>query len=245
MENSTNHEHTMLFIHGAGSSADFWHMQHEAFPHAHYVNLPGHGPSHEPPTGRSFSIEDYAGWVAGYVERVGLDSVVVNGHSMGGALALELALRQPDWLAGLVLTCTGARFSIDSTLLSLLRDDFEEGVDRIMEDSFPSGGNLTYRQRAIRYGTKRQMLRTPQQVVLADYAASARFDVTGKLHEVRVPTLIVAGELDRLTPPELSAELHRGIAGSRLVVLPNAGHMLPMEQAEEYNGLLAGLRSYV
>jgi len=238
-------EGTLVFVHGAGSSADFWHMQREAFPEAHYINLPGHGWAQAGSAltasigdGRE-TIEEYADWLAGYIEERELEGVVLDGHSMGGAVALELALREPGWLRGMVLTCSGARFEASGTLMRLLREDFESAIDFIVGESFGKGeGELSYKDKAMRYGTKRQMLRTSRDVVLGDYAASERFDVKDRLGEVDMPTLVVVGEQDRVTPVELSKELEEGIKGSQLVVVEGAGHMLPMEKAAKYNGVV-------
>src|SRR5207244_3712195 len=163
------------------------------------------------------SVEEYADWVAQYIEagslrsrgsgigdrgsvlpaapipdpharkRVpaipGTASVVLNGHSMGGAIALTLALRRPAWLRAIVLTGTGARLRVLPRLLELLRTDYPAAVDLIVEQSFapPPPGGLTYAQRAQRNGTKRQLLRTPQAVTLGDYEACDRFDVMPRL----------------------------------------------------------------
>jgi pimeloyl-ACP methyl ester carboxylesterase len=242
-------EYTLIFVHGAGSSADFWHLQQVAFPLAYYVNLPGHvgrepGATSKEPleelssiVHRPSSIAGYADGLAEYIECNGLERVVLAGHSMGGSVALELALRQPDWLGGLVLTCAGARYPVSARLVELLREDYETAVDFILAQSFaPHEGALMYKQRAVRYGTRRQMLRTPPEVVMSDYEACAEFDVKDRLTEINAPTLVIAGGEDRLTPPTLSRELHMGIKGSRLVIVEGAGHMLPMEWPDEYNG---------
>ena len=74
------------------------------------------------------SVEQYADWVARYVEAQAdqagspLQSVVLNGHSMGGAITLALALRRPAWLRAIVLTGTGARLRVLPRLMELLRD---------------------------------------------------------------------------------------------------------------------------
>src|SRR5215210_723769 len=172
----------LVFIHGAGSNADFWHWQQSAFPDAHYANLPGHGqPSRvrdlapeaeenpninpKPKTQNPNSIEAYTDWVEHYVEGSGIEQVVLSGHSMGGAITLTLALREPEWLKAIVLTGTGARLRVLPTLLELLRDDYPAAVDLIVKESFASpSGPLTYGQQARINGTRRQMLRTPQEV---------------------------------------------------------------------------------
>jgi pimeloyl-ACP methyl ester carboxylesterase len=163
----------LIFIHGAGANSDFWHWQQSAFPEAHYLNLPGHykgsgargqGSDSEDTASNPKSkfqnpksIPAYADWVAQYVEDEGLESVVLNGHSMGGAITMTLALRQPAWLKAIILTGTGARLRVLPRLLELLRTDYPAAVDLIIQDSFaPPSEPLTYAQRARLNGTRRQ-----------------------------------------------------------------------------------------
>jgi pimeloyl-ACP methyl ester carboxylesterase len=231
----------LLFVHGAGSQAGFWHEQQKAFPGALYVNLPGHGVgeygNHTVSLpGQELGIEPYAEALARYIESSGLHDVILDGHSMGGAVALTLALRHPPWLRALVLTSTGARFRVPPDLLDLLRTDYPAAVERIVELCFvPVEGELSYAQRIARNGTRRKLLRTPQAVTLSDYESSACFDVTTRLDEIEVPTIIVVGSEDRMTGPDVSAELHAGIPSSRLCIIEAAGHMLPLERPGEYN----------
>ncbi len=246
----------LVFIHGAGSNADFWHWQQSAFPGAHYLNLPGHrqgarargqGSDSEDTASNPKSkfqnpksIPAYADWVAQYVEDEGLESVVLNGHSMGGAITMTLALRQPAWLKAIILTGTGARLRVLPRLLELLGTDYPAGVDLIIEQSFaPPSGPLTYAQRARLNGVRRQILRTPQEVTRGDYQACDGFDVMERVGEITVPALCIVGAQDRMTPPRYGEFLHSRIAGSRLEVIEGAGHMLPMEQSEEYNRRVA------
>ncbi len=240
----------IVFVHGAGSNADFWHEQRTAFPDAHYVDLPSHvsgvrsqrlgvGEGHNTRysvLGTQSSVEGYADWLAAQIEEADWESVVLNGHSMGGAIALTLALRRPIWLKGIVLTGTGARLRVLSRLLDLLRTDYPAAVDLIVEESFaPPSESLSYKQKALRNGTRRQTLRTLQAVTLADYEACDHFDVMSSVAEISIPTLCIVGDQDCMTPPRYSEYLHEKIKGSRLEVIEGAGHMLPMERAEEYN----------
>ena len=227
----------IVFIHGAGSNAGFWHRQQTAFPDAYFVDLPGHGANAEGPPR---DLGGYAEWIDSYVNEKGLSTVVLDGHSMGGAVALALALRHPVWLRALVLTGSGARLPVDGELLRLLRYDYPAAVDLIVGQSFaPAAMPPTYAQKVRINGTRKQLLRTRPDVALADYEACTRFDVTDPLGEIAVPTLCIVGEYDRMTPPHLSRELHKGIRDSRLEIIDGAGHMLPLEQPDVYNRVLA------
>jgi pimeloyl-ACP methyl ester carboxylesterase len=155
---------------------------------------------------------------------------------MGGAIALTLALRHPAWLAGLVLTGTGARLRVSPRLLELLRTDYPAAVEMIVRESLPPmSGPLTYKQKIRLNGLRRHILRTPQAVTLADYEACDRFDVMPRVGEIDVPTLCIVGTQDSMTPPKYSHYLHDHINGSRLEIIEGAGHMLPLEKPEEYN----------
>ncbi len=231
----------LVFVHGAGSNRAFWHEQYAAFPTAHYLNLPGHSDLRDRSgAGRGLpSVEQYADWVGRFVEAHEPGGVLLNGHSMGGAIVLTLALRRPAWLRGIVLTGTGARLRVSPELLRLLRTDYAAAVDFIVECSFaPPSGTSTYAERARSNGIRRQLLRTPPEVTLADYEACDRFDVMSRISEIDVPTLIFSSAQDSMTPPPYSEYLQGHIANSRLCVIENAGHMLPLEQSAEYNRVL-------
>jgi pimeloyl-ACP methyl ester carboxylesterase len=155
---------------------------------------------------------------------------------MGGAIALTLALDNPPWLRGLILTGTGARLRVSSTLLDRLQTDYSAAVEFILEHSFaPPNGPLSYAQKVLLNGTRKQLLRTPSEVTLADYEACNTFDVTNRITELTLPTLCIVGAQDEMTPPKYSQYLHQAIPRSQLAIIQNAGHMLPLESPDEYN----------
>lgn len=232
---------TLVFIHGAGSNSGFWREQRIAFPHALYPDLPGHTEARDRSDAWEGlrSIDDYADWVERYVEERSLHSVILNGHSMGGAITLTLGMRRPAWLKALVLTSTGARLRVLPRLLDLLRTDYAAAVDLILERSFaPYHAPLSYAQRATLNGARRQLLRTPRHITLADYEACDRFDILPYLSQITLPTLCTAGAQDAMTPPGYSQYLHAHLPHSRLEIIKGAGHMLPIEQPDAYSQAL-------
>jgi pimeloyl-ACP methyl ester carboxylesterase len=153
---------------------------------------------------------------------------------------LALALRAPAWLQGIVLTGTGARLRVSPRLLDLLRTDYPAAVDFIIEHSFAyARGPLSYAQKVRLNGTRRQLERTPPAVVLGDYEACDRFDLMDRLGAIEVPALCIVGALDEMTPPAYSEYMGDRLPDARLVVVAEAGHMLPLEQPAAYNAALA------
>ena len=116
---------TLVLIHGAGSSATIWDpliAQLGGRWPTLAPNLPGHGGDAGP---RRASIEEYATWLETYLAGRVDGPVVLGGHSMGGAISLETALRRRMDLAGLILVSTGARLRVRPEVLAGIRVDFE------------------------------------------------------------------------------------------------------------------------
>ena len=120
-------QHILVFVHGAGGSHLNWppQLRRLAGANTYALDLPGHGQSEG--QGRT-SISAYADFVAAFLETLGLEKVTLVGHSMGGATALDLALRYPEGLAGLVLVGSGARLRVAPAILDGIRQDFQAAV---------------------------------------------------------------------------------------------------------------------
>jgi pimeloyl-ACP methyl ester carboxylesterase len=233
----------LLLIHGAGGSRLHWPPEIRRLPDVRVlaIDLPGHG---ESPGPDKHSIEAYAGWLLDWLESEGLDRVVPAGHSMGGAIALTMALQAPARLAGLVLVSSGARLRVAPPILdaSAQPDTFLGAVDTITEWSFsPSAPS-----RLIELARKR-MLEVDPTVLHDDFLACNAFDVMARLGSIGTPTLILCGTQDRLTPLKYSEFLAREIPNSTLQTIPEAGHMVMLEKphavASALQKFLAGISS--
>jgi pimeloyl-ACP methyl ester carboxylesterase len=224
-----------VFVHGAAGSSSFWELVRPAFPGAWLVDLPGHAAGrarHNDPAPAAAepildSIDDVADWLMAEIAARQWDEVVLVGHSMGGAIAQVAALRRPAWLRGLVLSCTGPILPVPAELIDLVQQDYPAAVEWILAHSFatpPTG----YR----REGIRRQLLRIPPALTLADYRACNAFDIRAPLEQApwSFPTLILCGEKDRMTSPAYSEFLMAHITGAQLAFIENAGHMAPVEQ---------------
>jgi len=213
---------TTILIHGVGSHQD-WAIQIRRLKplNAIAIDLPGHGRS--PGSGHT-SVEAYAADIAALLDALGLSRVRLAGHSMGGAIALTLALTQPERVASLILIGTGARLPVNPKLLAMAQTDLVGAVSRIVEWSW------TVDDPVLKAMGKTRLMQLVATSLAGDLMACNAFDVRERLHELRHPCLIIGGKIDRMTPFAYSQVLHEEIAGSMLVGVENGGHMLMLEQ---------------
>jgi pimeloyl-ACP methyl ester carboxylesterase len=223
---------TLLFIHGAGASGKVWHLQLAHFRGSLALDLPGH------PTGSGCtSIEDYADFVGKYIESNAVKDLVVVGHSMGGAIAIELALRGTR-MAGLILVGTGARLRVQPEILRTILGNYDEACKLVARWSVSQeAGGFIVNQIA------QEMLKVKAEVAHGDFSACDRFDRMNDVEKISAKTLIVCGADDRLTPFKYSQFLHERIRDSKLVVVPDAGHSVMLEKHREFNGALEAFLS--
>ncbi len=215
-----------VFIHGAGGS-------HLSFPAALrqlqsvspiLVDLPGHGASTGPGRG---SIADYALDIVALLDALSLDSAIVLGHSMGGAIAQWLALEHAARIDAVVLAGTGAKLPVNPALFTGIVEDARGTINSIVRWMWSKQAPEELKQQSAKI-----MLATAPTVIQGDFLACDNFDVSQRLGEFAVPTLILPGEKDKMTPPSLSQGLARGITESELAVIPEAGHMMLLEQPD-------------
>ena len=219
---------SLLFIHGAGGNGEIWEEQGVFFEGKHSVfrmDLPGHGGSGLRGEDR---ISAYTEWVRLSLQRLfGEGPFVLIGHSMGGAIVLELALSPPAGLQGIVLVGSGAKLAVTRAIFQMLKEDPEAFFESIGQYAFSSAAPVSLRERFVR------MTRTcPLPVIYNDFQACDHFDVRSRLPEIKLPTLVLCGEEDQLTPVKYSRYLHENIVSSRLVLIPHAGHMVMAEQPD-------------
>jgi pimeloyl-ACP methyl ester carboxylesterase len=225
----------IVFIHSSGLNHDLWVNQCEVFSKTHTVaaiDLNGHGQSE---SRQGDGLETYTQDVLSVLNHLDQPSVVV-GHSIGGAVALSLALQKPDQLLGLGLISTGARLRVLPSLLQLLEDDFDGGVDYLL-------GLLFHRSLPeIVQKTRDQMISTGQAASLRDFYTCNHIDMMSRLREIDLPTWVCVGEHDQLTPPKYASYLSGNLEHAQLDIIPNSGHMTMLEQPDAFN---RGLRGFL
>lgn len=215
----------MIFIHGAGGQGELWTRQKGVFSGSLTPDLVGHPRG----VGRD-RIQDYASWLNEYRIQMNLSRVCLVGHSMGGAIALQMALFFPYAVSRLVLLSTGAALKVSSALLTTIKEDYRQGVTNIVEYAFHAPVD-----RRIKKKSFQEMMKTSSQVTYGDFIACSRFDIREEVKQIQIPTLILVGEEDRMTPVKYSRFLASNIEGSTLQIIPEAGHMLMLEKYQEVN----------
>ena len=222
----------LIFVHGSGAYGDIWRYQTDYFPDSHAVNLPGH------PHGQTLnSIEECADWLRKYVKGRGYKDVVLVGHSLGGAIALMYALRYPQELKGIIVIGSGARLRVHPMFLApckeAIKGDPREWYQLVEE---------IYRLTSEDY--KREIIEKQKAigpaVMLNDFLCCDKFDLMDKVHEIKLPALIICGELDVLTPVKYANYLGAKLANSQVVILPQATHLAFAEKPETVNKTIEG-----
>lgn len=217
----------IIFVHGSGAYRDIWRYQTDYFPDSDAVNLPGHL------QGQTLnSVEEYADWLRKYIKGKGYKDVVLAGHSLGGAIALMYALRYPQGLKGIIIIDSGARLRVPPMFLTIFEEAIK-GNPREWYQLLAEIHRLTpedYRKEVI----EKQKAIGPA-VMLNDFLCCDKFDLMDKVQEIKLPALIICGELDVMTPVKYANYLGAKLANSRVMIIPQATHFVLAEKPEAVN----------
>jgi pimeloyl-ACP methyl ester carboxylesterase len=216
---------TLLFIHGAGGSHKLWEYQLNFFDHAIAVDLSGHDVG----AGRN-TIDEYVEEVKRFCDENSLRNIVMIGHSMGGGIAQKFALDYQEYLKAIVLVCTGAKLRVAPNIFAAIKKNHAQAIELITELAFSKKASSEIRKR-----TAEEMMKISPEVIYSDFEACDKFNVMSRLKEIKLPTLIICGLEDRVTPVKYSEYLKNNIPNSRLEIIADAGHMVMLEKPEELN----------
>lgn len=230
----------LLLIMGLALSSRAWHTLPELLQNEfRVIVLDNSGTGRSTPPRRFYRTRDMADDAAAVLDALKLDSAFVFGISMGGMIAQELAVRHPRRVRALVLGCTFAGH-LRSTkpspriALELLRVVF--GSRRKLGAHAARLLVSPEYLAADRDGFDRWVAtieQAPVGVAVRQMGAIVLHESRKRLRDLRVPTLVITGDADRLVPPRNSHTLAKLIPGARLLVLPGAGHVFPVERPAE------------
>ena len=216
----------LILIHGAGGTHLHWPpdlRRLNGFQIAS-LDLPGHGKSEG--IGRQ-TITEYVQVLQEFMDAINLPAAIIVGHSMGSAIALQMALNTPERVLALILVGSGSRLRVAPSILENTASEatFPLAVKTINDWAF--GPDTSERLKEL---AARRMGETRPTVLHGDFIACNEFDVGERLAEIKLPTLIICGSEDKLTPPKYSKLLHENILHSEHVNIERAGHMVMLEK---------------
>jgi pimeloyl-ACP methyl ester carboxylesterase len=237
---------SVLFLHAFPLTLRMWDAQARALEGTHQVvRFDARGFGGTPPGDGLLTMERIADDAVALLDHLGLSKAIVCGLSMGGYAAFALMRRHPQRVKGLVLADT--RTAPDSPEAKRNRSAQADTVRR----EGPSGIAEGFLQKAVGEATRaerpevvarvREMILAASARGIVDALAglAARADSGPTLREIHVPTLVVCGAEDALTPVADSEAIQRGIPGSRLEIIPKAGHLSALEDPAAFNTALA------
>lgn len=186
----------------------------------------------------------FADDVARLLDHAKIDRAVLCGASMGGYVAFEFERRHRDRLAGLILC--GTRADADSPAKiadrrKLAEETMQRGSDVVAEAFSPK--LLAKQTREAHWHKEAEIVKTlrrqhPTAIAATSLGLGERADMTPRLSSIDVPTLVVSGEEDLLTPPDVMRAMANAIPGAEFVAIPHAGHLAPFERPDAVNAAI-------
>ena len=239
----------VLFLHAFPLSLQMWDDQEALAPGYRIVRFDARGFGGSAVGDAMLTMARIADDAAVLIDRLRLGPAILVGCSMGGYAALSFAQKHAGLLRGLVLVDT--RAGADSKDARKGRGDLaakvmKEGAGAVLEAFLPKVvGETTKASRAdVIAKVKDMMLKTsPQGISDGLHGLATRQDSTALLREISVPTLVICGEEDVITPRAEAEILQRGIKGAELVMIPKSGHLPSMETPEAFNAVLGNFLS--
>jgi 3-oxoadipate enol-lactonase len=238
---------TLVLLHAFPLAAEMWQPQLDAVPPGWRFLAPdlrGFGESSPDGATTVASIQDYAEDVLALLDALELDQVAVAGLSMGGYAAFALLRLQPGRVSALVLADTRAEADSGSALAA--RDAMTQTLDAggavaVFERMQPGLlGDTTRRSRP-------EVVQRVRALALAQPDAGirraierlkSRPDSTPLLGGLARPVLVIVGDEDQITPPDVARSLHDRIPGSSLAIIPGSGHLSNIERPDAFNAAL-------
>lgn len=224
-----NYKHTILCVHGAGGYAHHWSYQLKKAKEWGYriiaMDLPGHGRSE----GVVFTkISDYSQFLEQFLLQSEINHYSLIGHSMGGAIALDMVLRCQCTPKSLILLASSPKLEVNKKILNEFKSGYKP--DRFIKMAYDENTSGKLIQTALM-----EFAKTPSQAYFNDLLACSKFDNSKEIQSIKIPTFWLFGNSDRLISAKDVINSISTMPYSQFKVLENTGHMIHMEQPEAVN----------
>ena len=221
----------LLILHGWGSSSEKWQKIGELLAQKRVKviipDLPGFGNSDKPPT--AWNLDNYCDFVEEFVKALNLDKFYLLGHSFGGELAVKYSLRFPEKINKL--------FLLDASCIRTR--DFKKKLLYIISKIFRIFSFSSFLRKAFyRFVVGKSDYLSVEGVMRDTYLKVIAEDLSGVLSQIKIPTVIIWGEKDDITPLNDARIISQRIKNSRLEIIPDVGHNPHLENPEELSKLI-------
>jgi len=226
-----NQRPSLLLIHGAGGNRTHWPkaLRPLADYNTYVLDLPGHGRSHPPGCD---TIDAFAAAVTSFIDFLAHPIVLV-GHSMGGGIVQTIAAQHYPHVAAQILIGTSPRLPVGSAILENALHNPEKAVDFIAKYAWSNNA-----MPAMVEQSRQVLAAVPPTVLHGDFTACNRFDMTTKLSNIQLPTLVISGSEDQMTPAKYGRFLADTIPNAQYSCLEGVGHFIMLEQPAQVAALM-------
>ncbi len=245
IDEGPSHGPTIIFIHGFPQNKSMWFKQIEELKDNYRViayDIRGHGNSDA--GDNDFSIELFVKDLLNMMDALKIDKTILCGFSMGGYIALNAIENHPERFNALLLSdtnCADDTSEAKENRMKAIESIKENGVEQYAEASLkklfaPRSFSTHPEEIAV---VKQMIMETSKQSLYKTlHALAERKETCTKLHEIKVPVLIMVGKEDEITPPDVALSMHKKIKGSNIHIIEHAGHLSNLENSVEFNNQL-------
>ena len=235
----------VVLIHGYPFNRSLWTEQIPALSNSYRVIIPDlRGFGETDASEGAATMNRMAQDVGELMDQLEIPRAVIGGLSMGGYVALAFYKQFPSRVRGLILADTRAEADTEEgkqTRAQQAEKALAEGMAGIADAMLPkllTPDTVSKHPEIVLFVRDMMLKMKPEGAAAALRGMAEREDQTPLLSQISVPTLILVGAEDAITPVADSEKMHRAIAGSRLVVLENAGHVSNIERTQQFNDAL-------
>jgi pimeloyl-ACP methyl ester carboxylesterase len=220
----------LIFIHGSGANGSVWLLQKRHFIDADTPDLPGH------PAGTiCTSVEEYSDWLHGYIQKKGYRDVVLAGHSLGGGIALQHAVKYPGDLKALIPIGSGARLRVLPLIIEAISGRLDDTAGWMKELVEPLYSTV---DEEVRRELMPGLAAIGPAAQLNDFRCCDKFDIMEKVGQIKMPVLCIVGDQDNMTPPKYSQYMAKGMPDCRVNIIEGATHLCFLEKPGAVNAAI-------
>jgi pimeloyl-ACP methyl ester carboxylesterase len=224
----------IVFVHGSGGAHTLWEAQYKALQgefNVASIDLPGHGLS----GGKGErEVMRYVEWVKKAIGALGLRGPVLVGHSLGAAISLNFAIREGYLLSAIVPVGGGVKMPVNPMILEKIHTDLPSVIAMVVKFAIAKA-NRDVVGPYLREGLEKG----DPDAFYGDLYACDRMDITAQVGSIDIPVLVICGDEDKMTPPDLSRFIVSAVPGAKLALIEGAGHYVMREKPGEFNQVLA------